>query len=80
MSTALSNATEEAVHQREHGIPSKHERAIKVLEDSYSDKLSIEEMVKAVCLLEDRVKACVFIGLSTEIVRDFWIQGQIRIQ
>ena len=79
LTTALSQATNEAVHQREHGIPSKHECAIKILEKSYSDKLTIEKMVKAVYLFEDRVKACVFIALSGGIVRDAWIRRQVGV-
>jgi len=79
LTTALSQATSEAVHQREHGIPSKHERAIKILEECYSDKLTIDEMVKAVSLFEDGAKAWVFIALSAGIIRDAWLRGQIRI-
>ena len=77
LSKAISQATDEVAWQREHGLPSKHERAIKILQECYSDKLSVEEMVKAVCLFEDRAKACVFIRLSPGVVRDAWIRGQI---
>ena len=70
LSTALNEATDEAVYQWEEGIPSKHERDIKILEEYYADKLTLEEMVKVVCLFEDRSKACVFLGLSGGAVRD----------
>ena len=79
LTTALSQGIHEAVHQRKHGIPSKHECVIMILEESYSDKLTMKEMVKAVCLFEDRAKACVTIALLAGIVRDAWIRRQVGV-
>jgi len=70
LAATLADANEKAVFQRTHGVLSKQERAVHILEQDYCDRYSTDDMVKAVCLFQDRSKACVFLGLSAGIVRD----------
>jgi len=50
LTATLADANEEAVYQRTHGVLSKQERAVHILEQDYGDRYSTDDMVKAVCL------------------------------
>lgn len=77
LASTMAEANEEEIYQRTHGVPSKQERAVGILEADYGNRYSTDDMVKAVCLFQDRSKTCVFLGLSAGLVRDAWLRGQL---
>ena len=77
LAATLADANEKDVYQRTHGVFLKQERAVHILAQDYGDRYSTDNMVKAVCLFQDRSKACVFLVLSGGIVRDAWLRGQL---
>jgi len=78
----LADANKKAVYRRTHGVLSKQERAIHILEPNYGhgNRYSMDNMLKTVCLFQDRSKACVFLGLSASIVCDAWLKGLLDME
>ena len=53
LSTSLAEANQEAIYQRTHGILSKQECVVHIIQQDYGNRYSTEHMVKAVCLFQD---------------------------
>jgi hypothetical protein len=59
---------------------SKAEQAVKCLQDSYVGELEDEEMVLALFVFENEVKAKIFLAMRPGKTRDLWLKKQIELQ
>ncbi|RPB03747.1 hypothetical protein L873DRAFT_1840960 [Choiromyces venosus 120613-1] len=55
----------------------KTEEAVEKLQKEYESLLSTKELVKAFCLMENVVKASVFVSLQPGTARDMWLQNEL---
>lgn len=56
----------------------KTEEAVEKLQKDYESVLSTEDLVKGFCLMENVVKASVFVSLQAGSAQDMWLQNALR--
>ena len=56
----------------------KTEEAVDKLQKEYESVLSTVDLVKGFCLMENVVKASVFLSLQAGSARDMWLQNALR--